>query len=342
MNPSATLFDTHVHVLSIDGGGIRGIIPAEILDYITARTGLAVHEMFDLVAGTSTGGIIALGVGTNCKSGTAPYTPRELVQLYVDNGAKIFPKSVFSGVKELFGPKYSAQPLEQVLAEYFGDTMLDSALTPLLIASYDLASQTPFFFKSHKIGCDDSYDVLVQKVARATSAAPTYFPPLQMTFPVNGQGKAFCLVDGGVCANNPAIAAYAEAKMLYRDLPQAEFLVVSLGTGDRKDNLDYRSAGGWCLVKWAKMLVPVFMDSVSESVDYELQWIDPAAFCRFQDEELPAACSAMDNATPENIQALQDEASKFITANKDKLDSVCQQLNRGRGTTLPGIGPTKC
>jgi len=99
MNTPAKALDKPIHVLSIDGGGVRGIIPAEILDYITSQTKLAVHEMFDLVAGTSTGGIIALGLGTTCKNGSERYTPRELSDLYLNSSSKIFQKPLFPAVK---------------------------------------------------------------------------------------------------------------------------------------------------------------------------------------------------------------------------------------------------
>ncbi|MGA3210662.1 MAG: patatin-like phospholipase family protein, partial [Terriglobales bacterium] len=242
-----------IHVLSIDGGGVRGIIPAEILAYITLKTKLPVYEMFDLVAGTSTGGIIALGLGTRCKNGIEPYTPPELSDLFMSHAAEIFPKPSFPALRQLLGPKYPAEPLERILVQYFGSAMLSSAMTPLLISSYDLVSQQPFFFKSHKIETDASYDAPVARVARATSAAPTYFPPLLVPASESGWNQELCLIDGGVCVNNPAMAAYAEAKMLYHPIPQAEYLVVSVGTGDRKDQLHYRGAASWGLLKWGKL-----------------------------------------------------------------------------------------
>lgn len=330
--------DKTIHVLSIDGGGVRGIIPAEILAYITDQTKLPVHEMFDLVAGTSTGGIIALGLGTKCKDGNGPYTPRELSDLYLDNGSEIFPTPMFPTLKQVFGPKYSERPLEIVLNNYFQRTMLASALTPLLIASYDLISQLPFFFKSHRIAADPSYDVMVRDIARATSAAPTYFPPFQTKITVDGRIQELCLVDGGVFANNPAMAAYAEARMLYRDVAEPNFLIVSVGTGDRKDQLNCKSANGWGLLKWAKLLVPIFMDSVSEAVDYELQWIAPEAFRRFQCEGLTLESSQMDNASAGNLKDLKQEALVYIDKHKNDLDALCDQLEKGRGGQISGTG----
>ena len=215
-----------IKVLAIDGGGIRGIIPAVILAEIQTRLGMDLFKAFDLIAGTSTGGIIALGIGTACKN-TGPYSPGELLDLYVQNGPAIFRKNILTPERQLFLPKYGPDALESALEQFFGDAEFRSALTPLLISSYDLQGQIPFFFKSHKIASDPTYNWQLTDIARATSAAPTFFPPLHLT----RGAEDYALVDGGVFVNNPSMAAYAEARSLY---PQAlAFSVVSVGTGDR-------------------------------------------------------------------------------------------------------------
>ena len=139
-----------IKVLSIDGGGIRGIIPAIILDALQQRVGKPPHDTYDLIAGTSTGGIITVGIGTACNQGK-PYTPQELVGLYVQNGATIFKTRFLQALRELMAPKYFPDGPEEVLAKYFGEAEFKSALTLLLVSSYDLQSQMPFFFKSHRI-----------------------------------------------------------------------------------------------------------------------------------------------------------------------------------------------
>src|SRR5690348_18029822 len=121
---------SRINVLSIDGGGIRGIIPASILAALERCTGRELHQVFDLIAGTSTGGIIALGIGTTANGGK-PYRPADLVGLYVANGPAIFKKGMLTRVKSCFGPKYAPDALEQVLQTFFGETQLHSALTPL-------------------------------------------------------------------------------------------------------------------------------------------------------------------------------------------------------------------
>src|SRR5436190_13299530 len=320
-------------ILSIDGGGIRGIIPAMILAEIEKRLGEQLHRVFDLIAGTSTGGIITLAVGARSK-GDGPYRPGELADMYVENGPEIFHKNVMTPLRMLLRPKYSAEPLERVLEEFFAETMFSTALTPLLISSYDIEAERPFFFKSHKIleRKESEYDWRVREIARATSAAPTYFPPARL----EKAGRAYALVDGGVCVNNPAMAAFAEACRLYRQAKH--FVLVSAGTGDRADHYPYHKARKWGLLGWACKIVPVFMDSVSEAADYELDSIPACKFYRLQPPSLGPASNDIDDSSISNLDNLQKVARKYIESAGGKLDEICDGLKTGRGSTLTGTG----
>ena len=320
-----------IKVLAIDGGGIRGIIPAIILSEIQRRLGVNLWEAFDLIAGTSTGGIIALGIATRCKD-DGPYSPDDLTELYLQNGPAIFKKNLWTGARQIFGPKYSPAALEAALAQFFRDTEFQTALTPLLISSYDLQSQLPFFFKSHRIAADPTFNWNVKDIARATSAAPTYFPPLHL---VRGPAD-YALVDGGVFVNNPSMAAYAEARSLYPQAPG--IFVVSVGTGDRQDHIAYSSAQGWGLLGWAKQIVPVLMDSVSEGVDYELRALPGCTYYRLQVPDLEGALSQMDDVDPDNLANLQTVATNYVSSNSALLDDICATLKEGRGSNMPGIG----
>jgi patatin-like phospholipase/acyl hydrolase len=322
-----------IKVLSIDGGGIRGIIPAIIIDALQQRLGKEPRQTFDLIAGTSTGGIITVGIGTACNNGK-PYSPQQLVDLYVENGAAIFQKNALTPERELVLPKYSPTGLEAVLARFFGDTEFKSAFTPLLVSSYDLQSQLPFFFKSHKICLSDGddYNWWVRDIARATSAAPTYFPPFHLA---RGT-QDYALVDGGVFVNNPSMAAHAEARKLYPDA--AKVVVVSVGTGDRQDQIKYTDAKDWGLVGWAKHIVPVLMDSVSEAVDYELGCMPGCTYYRLQVDNLPQQAADMDNVTPENIANLETIAKNYVATHTTDIDKACADLKSGRGSDMPGIG----
>ena len=320
-----------IKVLAIDGGGIRGIIPAYILSEIQKRLALDLFQVFDLIAGTSTGGIIALGIGTRCKN-NGPYSPSELVDLYVQNGPEIFKKNLLTPERQVVLPKYSPDALQAALAQFFQDIEFQTALTPLLISSYDLQGQLPFFFKSHRIAGDPAFNWKLTEIARATSAAPTFFPPLHLT----RGNEDYALVDGGIFVNNPSMAAYAEARSLYPDATQ--ITVVSVGTGDRQDQIAYASAKDWGLLGWAKQIVPVFMDSVSEAVDYELRALPGCTYYRLQVPHLQDASSDMDDVDPENLKNLQGVAEEYVSSISDILTKMCAELKEGRGSNMPGIG----
>jgi uncharacterized protein len=322
-----------VKVLAIDGGGIRGIIPALILSELQKRLGKEPWQTFDLIAGTSTGGIIALGIGTACNNGK-PYSPDQLLNLYLQNGSAIFKKNWLTPLRQLLFPKYSPDGLQATLARFFQATEFCTALTPLLTSSYNLQTQLPFFFKSHLIAARPNYNWRVTDIARATSAAPTFFPPFHLT---RGM-EDYALVDGGVFVNNPSMAAYVEARLLYPNAPR--IVVVSVGTGDRQDAITYARAKKWGLVGWAKQIVPVLMDSVSEAVDFELTTLPECTYYRLQVPNLPLAAGQMDNVAPDNLAALQTLARDYLAAPAQStlLDQICAELKSGRGSNIPGIG----
>jgi patatin-like phospholipase/acyl hydrolase len=313
-----------VRVLSIDGGGIRGVIPAAVLSEIERRTERSVPELFDLVAGTSTGGIIALGLTAPGEGGAPRWRAADLLELYRREGGEIFSRSVWQRIRTVEGvldEKYPADGLEAALLRYFGDARLRDALKPVLVTSYELELRKPFFFRSRRAAADPRYDYLMREAARATSAAPTYFEPPQL---VNeADGKRYALVDGGVFANNPAMCAYAE--ILTEDRA-ADVMMVSLGTGELNRPYHYEDAKDWGLLEWAQRIFDVVLDGVSDTTNYELaQLLGPERHARLQ-IELIGAKDDLDDASPENIANLERKARELIDANGAELDRVCAAL----------------
>ncbi len=319
-----------IRVLSIDGGGIRGIIPARILTEMEEVSGQPIARMFDLIAGTSTGGILALGLTKPDREGNPQYSARELVKLYQEEGGTIFSRSVWHRIRAvgiLAEERYPADGIEKVLDKYFGEARFKDALTPLLIPSYEIERRVPFFFKSHRAKKDPAYDYPMKKVARATSAAPTYFEPLKLE--VEGPNGYYALVDGGVFANNPAMCAYVETLTLY---PEAkEIMVVSLGTGELTRSLLYSEACGWGLVGWAQNLLSVTFDGVSDTVDYQLRQLLPprknrrSRYFRFQ-TRLNVGNDDMDDASQTNLRVLNLLAEELIHQHRKELKALCRQL----------------
>lgn len=318
-----------LRILSIDGGGIRGIIPATVLAEVERRTGRPVSETFDLIAGTSTGGILGLALTMPNAGGGPAYTAAELIGLYEREGPRIFSRSVWQRIRSadgLLDEKYPSDGLEEAFEGYFRDARLSDALCDVIVTAYDLERRGTFFFKSSKARADAADDFAMRDAAHATSAAPTYFEPVRIE---RGAGH-LALVDGGVFAVNPAMCAYAEA--LGRDIPAtaggtgAEFVMLSLGTGELTRPLPWSKAKDWGLVEWAKPILDVVFDGVSDATDHHLgRLLGPERYYRFQ-TTLDEASDDLDDASQANLERLRREAAELIAANQDRLDEVCRKL----------------
>lgn len=310
-------------ILSIDGGGIRGLIPALVLTEIEKRTGYRISQLFDLIAGTSTGGILAIGLCKDDGNGQPQYSAHDLAGLYEKKGNKIFSRSLWKGVSSVGGitdEKYSAEGLENVLDEYFDNEPLGSSLTDLLITSYDIQLREPHFFKSWR---NEWKSVEMRHAARATSAAPTYFEPALV--PAGGGTRA--LIDGGVFVNNPVVSAYAEYKRIFPD--ENEFLVVSIGTGELVRPIPYSEAKDWGKAGWAIPILSCMFDGASDAANYQMSHILGDSFVRLQ-TSLSIASDDMDNATNGNIQNLKLEARKLIKIHKKEIDRICNDLKKSQ------------
>ncbi|MBL8165435.1 MAG: patatin-like phospholipase family protein [Anaerolineae bacterium] len=319
-----------VRILAIDGGGIRGIIPAMVMAEIEQRTNKRIHELFDLIAGTSTGGILALGITKPSEDGGAHYTAEDGVKLYEQEGGRIFDRSIWQRVRSaenLAEPKYPERGVEAVLNEYFGETRLKEALTEVLITSYEIERNIPWFFRSSRAKTNPSYDFPMRFVARATSAAPTYFPPCKI--PVDGAAGYYALVDGAVFANNPSMCAYVEAQSRFPDA--TDYLVVSLGTGEFNNPLYYEKAAHWGLIGWALPVINILMHGVNQTVDYQMRQLMPAVegggrrYYRFQ-TVLPESYTDMDDISPEAMRGYKLLAEELIHKHSAELERVCGQL----------------
>lgn len=319
-----------IKVLSIDGGGIRGIIPAMILAEIEKRTQKPIAELFHLIAGTSTGGILALALTKPDPNGRPQYTAEKLVGLYEVGGKTIFSRSMKHKIRtvwNLIDEKYPSEGIEMVLYEYFGEARLKQALTDVLIASYEIERRLPWFFKSRDAKIKEDIDFSMVQVARSTSAAPTYFEPFKIE--IGGSSDYYALIDGGVFANNPAMCAFAEAKNTYSD--ENDFLLVSIGTGELTRPLPYGEAKDWGLAGWAKPLLNVFFDGLSGTVDYQLKRLLPLTkdgskrYYRLQ-VRLDKGNEELDDSSPENIRDLRLLTETFIRERDETFDILCRQL----------------
>ena len=320
-------------ILSIDGGGIRGIIPALILAELERRTGKPVAKLFDLVAGTSTGGILAVGLTMPGTKRKPKYSAHDLVSLYEEDGDDIFHRSKWHQVRALGNlaeEKYPSEGIERVLAERFGKALLSEVITNVLVTAYDIELRQPHFFKSDRARKYPDRNFFLADVARATSAAPTYFEPAQIRSQAGDDPVA--LVDGGVFANNPSACALVEAICTYgAELSDMTFL--SLGTGELTRPIMYEEAKGWGLAKWAQPILSVVFDGVSDTVDFQVKSLleveseTANSYLRVQ-APLHEGNDDMDDASRTNLKVLKLVAKDLLSEHGDELDDLAERLLR--------------
>ena len=300
-------------MLAIDGGGIRGLIPALVLAELERRARRQAYELFDLIAGTSTGGILACAL-----CAPDPLPAEQLVAIYEVEGPQIFDRSVWQRIRSaegLLDEKYDAVALDRALERFLGAKRLAESRPDLIVPAYDMSEPGPFFFKTRNARERRADDFPLTVVARATAAAPTYFEPL----PVGERA----LVDGGVFAVNPAMSAFAEVLRFH---PGAEVVLLSLGTGERTRKRRFADIDDWGLVEWARPILDVVFDGSSDAVDYQVRHaLGDDHYWRLQ-VELTRASDDLDDASPENLRELRTHAEELIAARSADLDAVVAAL----------------
>uniref|UniRef100_A0A3B0JD33 PNPLA domain-containing protein n=1 Tax=Wolbachia endosymbiont of Aleurodicus dispersus TaxID=1288877 RepID=A0A3B0JD33_9RICK len=297
------------YILSVDGGGIRGIIPAIILAEIESRTKKPISQIFDLMAGTSTGGIVVAGLCKKDERGNHQYSANDLVKLYQEYGAYIFQSSFWrrSIASWLSGSQYSYKNMEFILNKYFGESTMADVASNLLLTSYDIHNNCEFFFKSWK-----EENIKLKDALRATTAAPTYFAPKRLKVSQTER----VLIDGGVFANNPAACAYASGKRLF---PNDDIVLVSIGTGRTDRSIEYVNSRRFGKIGWVKPLLNVMFASGLDCVDYQLEQVIDNKYMRIQ-SQLKVASAEMDDITSQNIKCLQQEARAMIESHQKVID----------------------
>jgi patatin-like phospholipase/acyl hydrolase len=349
-------------ILSIDGGGIRGIIPAMILAEIERRTGRRTAELFDLIAGTSTGGILSLGL-------TVPHSPnakrpkyraKHLVSFYEEDGKEIF-HSFWHNVVSLHGlidEKYPSDRFERVLQKYLGEeTRLSQALTDVLITSYEIETCRPYFFTRRKARARRAggFNPRMWEVARSTAAAPTYFSPHRITRPKSSHLPPLTFVDAGVFVNNPTLCAYAEAVSMHNRPPDGtaaeanpggskqserpvevrsgpvniaegiDYVVLSLGTGELNAQIRYEEAKRWGTIHWARPLIDIAYDGSSDTVDGQMRQLIPIVKRPFVYYRFQASLSEANNALDDTSDSnIQDlkRRAESIFEDPEKLEKI--------------------
>ncbi|KAK1392484.1 Patatin [Heracleum sosnowskyi] len=331
-----------ITVLSIDGGGIRGLIPAIILEFLESQlqeldgNDARLADYFDVIAGTSTGGLVASMLAAPDENKRPLFAAKDIKPFYLKHCPKIFPQrrgifgKLWSMVKLVWGPKYDGKYLHKLLRAQLKETKLHETLTNVVIPTFDIKRSRPTIFSTYEAKTDPCIDARLSDICIGTSAAPTYLPAYWF---LNGDSE-FDLIDGGVVANNPTFVAINEVmKQIYDvnpDVSQIEpvdykrFRIISLGTGSAKKEHKYdaKSAAKWGVFGWflhqgSTPVVDVFTQASSDMVDRDISLVTQALKCeefylRIQEDELKEKESSVDISTKENLKKLVNIGKKLL------------------------------
>ncbi|XP_059637285.1 patatin-like protein 2 isoform X1 [Cornus florida] len=320
-----------------------------------------IADYFDVIAGTSTGGIVTAMLTTPNEENSRPkFAAKDIKEFYLEHCPKIFPQE--SGrfahgtkiIKALSGPKYDGKYLHNIVREKLGNTRLHETLTNVVIPTFDIKRLQPTIFSSYQVKNNPCLDALLSDICISTSAAPTYLPAHNFkTSDSSGKVREFNLIDGSVAANNPALVAMGEVtKEINRgnsdftsiNPDYDRFIVVSLGTGTAKaeEKYDADEAAKWGVLGWltsdgSTPLVDVFTQASGDMVDFHISTVFQALrseenYLRIQDDTLSGIVSSVDIATKENLDDLVKVGEELLKKPVSKVNletGVCEPFNKG-------------
>ncbi|KAK3004117.1 hypothetical protein RJ639_020108 [Escallonia herrerae] len=337
-----------VTVLSIDGGGIRGIIPGTILAFLESQLQeldgqeARLADYFDVIAGTSTGGLVTAMLTAPDESNRPLFAAEDIKPFYLEHGPKIFQQrrgpfgSIKTLLKEFRGPKYNGKYLHELVREKLGDTRLSHTLTNIVIPTFDIKNLQPTMFSTYEVKRFQKLDARLSDICISTSAAPTYLPAYNFkNLDKNGFAYDFNLIDGGVAANNPALVAISQVtKQIFNEDPDlfpikpmdyGRLLVISIGTGSSKGQKNYNAkmAGKWGVLGWllhggSTPLVDVFTQASQDMVDFHLSVVFQALHSEENYLRIQSSFYCMQNQEDD----LRGKVSSVDIATKENLDNL--------------------
>ena len=290
-------------ILALDGGGYKGMFSAAILDRLEQDLQVTISERFDLIAGTSTGAIIALGLGIGLR-------PADLLEFYLQRGHAIFPQQRRRSLRRLTRSKYNPAELRQALQDALGEATLGDSKVPLVIPTYDLCNDDVHLFRTpHAPNLRRDHRELMVDVALAATAAPTYLP----AHPLRG----LRLIDGGMWANNPTMIAVVEAVVSFsREL--TDISVLSIGTTAdttlRHGRLDH---GG--IAQWARDATELVIHGQSlAAANHAGLLLGADRFLRVN-PSVPAGELRLDRLTSDQLLGRAERESRHISSTVQRM-----------------------
>ena len=331
-------------ILSIDGGGIRGLIPAlvlveleRILQQKTNDANARLTEYFDLFAATSSGAILTCILLFPDKEGLKPkYSAYDAVQIYTEHGGEIFHTSSMSKLLAKIGllsEKFNPRNMEQIFDSYFADIKISQLLKPCSITSYNIELRKAHFFRQHiareKGNIKDFY---VRDACRATCAAPSYFPPAEI---YSLSKTRYPLIDGGIVANDPILAAIIESARISATDNPTNNIVLSLGTGINSTAYQYDIMKNRSAIRTVPFLLDMMMSSSSEINQFIAKEVfktnkKPSHYFRITPTNLSSIDENMDNASPKNIEKIKALGERLATENSEVLEEIAEKLIESR------------
>lgn len=321
------------NILSLGGGGTRGFIQTRILHYIEKKTGKSIHELFDLVIGTSTGCFTVAGAcfdrfqPTSSTIPTGPYTAKEISNLYTKESKVIFGSYYRLSMKGMRGTQYDSAPLEKIALEYFGNRRLADAKIPVIFTVQDLNTARPFLYDSSS---ESLKNKSVTEIIREVTSAPNYFEPVQTT---DGKTSSDC----GITNNNPILFALSEGSRIF-NVGLSHLNVFSLETGFVKPDpsRSYKNLGA---LDWFEIISTNIFNGESQHFAAErlikayhqqdlLQ--GKGEYFRLQ-FNLPSELYELDKYEPKFFEGLKKIADSYIEENKLQLDAYIEKLMRAKG-----------
>jgi hypothetical protein len=322
-----------VKILAIDGGGVRGLIPALILAEVEKRCGRPLSRIFDVVSGTSNGAVLAC---LFTKPDPIPGTG--LVEIYAHHCKAFFERSALRRVLSLDGwlrPKYAASGVDGSLKRHIGETAeLKDAVTELVIPTYDLRGRAPraMLFSRRAARASPDENFRMWEVARASCAAPGYFPGPVITS-LSGR-RVIHAVDGGVYVNDPALQALCHAISLEEDKDsladgRVSHLLLSLGTGFHDEPILPRRARNWGMLGWAPRISGVMFEGQTDLVSRQVAELLPASPSLRRQWRLQVHLPrpyALDDVSPGGLAFLEETTRRFIEGRSAEIDGMCREL----------------
>lgn len=303
-------------VMSFDGGGIRGIFSLKVLDAVIDGLPYPLHRYVDLFAGTSTGGIIALALAIE-----KPI--EDVLKLYTEKGNDVFYSSFWHNIKSLCGlvdERYGVEKFEPLLQEFYGkDTKLSNITkTDALAIAFDVTAGTIKELSTFTARKNPQEDINVWLAARCTSAAPTYFEP------VDWQGHA--IIDGGVVANNPGEQAALLMKQQYGLEVFNTLNTISIGTGTYYDSYTFPELKTWGIAQWAAPISSIMMNAVSNKSHNNMKTFYPSENQYIRLNTSLKRDIPLDSITARDVEEIQTAALTYIQNNPQAIDQARKML----------------